>query len=136
MAHNIVNLDDSAKAVTIVVNGESFVISSNVLKARDLFAKHLTGKRDYINKLYSYDLKREGITVEEVQEYTDQLTKIAEEYAEKKLAQNRDIMQILLEKNGYNFDWDWWLDNVDCEAIDQFIAKAMKKDEDGQPVKK
>lgn len=135
MAHKIVNLDDEANSVSITVAGKTFDIKRIVLKARQLYGEYLVMSGEYLRKVSDAN-NLEGKTVAELKAFNAELEKAVEEYAVKKAEILERLLQVILEKNGYEFNFQWWEENSDYSAIEQFIFTALKKDEKESDTKK
>lgn len=133
--HKIVNLDDERNSITLVVEGKEFIISRIVLKARQIYGEYLKLSGEYL-QLVGKANDLEGKTAEELEKINAELEKAIEDYAIRKAEYLDELLEIILVKNGYDFDLEWWHDNTDYGAIESFVYAALKKDEDGKASKK
>jgi hypothetical protein len=133
--HKIVNLDDEKNSVTLIVEGKEFTINRIVLKARQVYGEYLKLSGEYL-KLIAESNDTEGKSVEELEALNAKLEKAVEDYAFRKAEYLDELLEIILVKNGYDFDIDWWHDNTDYGAIESFVYAALKKDDEGAPSKK
>ena len=61
---------------------------------------------------------------------------LIESFAKEKAERIQNMLSIILDKNGYEFDQEWWEDNARYQDMEAFIFQALKKDEDAAPKKK
>lgn len=109
-----VNLDDSKNTVTITVGGEEFEIKKVVLS---------------VHMLYGEYMKKTGAFLAKVKENTTDESDLVEEYVQLKSSYIDRLMEKLLVKNGYEYDQDWWAENVESyQEMEQFIVEALRKD--------
>lgn len=141
MNNRTVSLDSKPRnTVTIEVAGVSFQITRVVIGARKLFGElmqdmgkylELTGKLEEKFSHIGEDPENRKALDEEIK----QVSKEIEEFSEDKLNRYMEIIRILLEKNGYTFDRDWWIENCEQADLQFFINEAMNKDVDGSKKK-
>jgi hypothetical protein len=134
--HKIVNLDDERNSVAIKVEGKEFVISRIVLKARQLYGEYLKLSGEYLNLIAESQEKANSKDAKELEEVNAKLELAVEDYAFRKAEYIEELLEIILVKNGYDFDIDWWHDNTDYSVMESFVYQALKKDETGAPAKK
>lgn len=133
--NKIVNLDDEKKSVTLIVEGKEFVISRIVLKARQIYGEYLQDTGKYYN-LVAECRNLEGKDVKELEEVNAKLEAAIEDYAKRKANYIEQLLEVILTKNGYEFNLDWWHENTDYSVMESFVYAALKKDEDDKPSKK
>lgn len=113
----IVSLEDKKNTVTIEIGGASFDISRVVLAVHDMYNEYLEAITEYHESTQG---DRETPVVKRVRQFID----IRKKYVV-------PIMQLLLEKNGYVYDDDWWRQNVESyDHMDEFIRACLMKDVD------
>lgn len=59
----------------------------------------------------------------------------AEEYSKKRKAELERCMDLLLVKNGYEYDRPWWQDNTDEYDVRSFVEACLSKDSNGSKKK-
>ena len=69
-------------------------------------------------------------------EEAQRLSAEAEEFAKRKLDLYSKIIRLLLEKNGYEYDQEWWEENTDELDMRTFIEKCLTKDAQADGSKK
>lgn len=141
MNNRTVSLDSKPRnTVTIEVAGASFQITRVVIGARKLFGElmqdmgkylELTGKLEEKFAEVGEDPEKQ----EKLQAEIKQVSKEIEDFSEDKINRYMDIIRILLEKNGYSFDRNWWIENCEQADLQYFISEAMNKDVDGSKKK-
>ena len=107
-----VSIEDTKNTVEIAVAGEVFAISRVVLAVHDMYNEYIEALTDYQAHAEEYGV------VERMRRFLE-------------IRKNHivPIMALLLEKNGYTYDDDWWKRNVESyDTMDQFIREAMSKD--------
>src|SRR5512133_2354120 len=122
----IVNLDDRNKSVDIVMSGKTFTISRLTLQLTKLYGEYMIFCGEYAKKMakISADAHKDGSNLEEI---AVEQGLIIEEYAHKKAELIQQMLRIILEKNGYEFDMDWWENNSRYQDMEMFIFTALKK---------
>jgi len=124
MGRTIVNLDDKQNTAEITVAGKTWEISRAVLKMKEMYGKYVTAAAEYINKINS----------EDDQEKINELTT---DYAYRKIEMLNCMVEKLLSDNGYDFDGQWWVDNIeDYNVMETFVVEAIKKDAPEESKKK
>lgn len=127
----IVNLDDEGKSVSITIGGKEFVIARITLRARQKYGEYLVfcghhyQKASDINKRLEYASE----TVESLTAMQNEMTAMIESFAIEKANKLDQLLQIILEKNGYEYSREWWEENTDYNKMELFIVSALKKDE-------
>ena len=127
--HKIVNLDDERNSVSITVEGKVFEIKRLVLKAKQLYGEYLVMSGEYLNGINEAQKAMESKDVEEMKRINAKLEKDVEEYAYKKADFIEKLLEVILTKNGYTYDREWWEENTDYQIMEQFIFTALKKDD-------
>jgi len=133
MADRIINLDNSPRtAVTLQIAGESFTIRRIVTGAQQLWSAFVRESAEYLEKIDAYQKAISGkISAKEIEQRTEEITREVDDFAESKLDRLLGILELLLVKNGYSFDRQWWIDNAGEEDYREFIISAMLKDQKG-----
>ena len=133
MAERIVDLDNSSRvAVTLQLAGESFTIRRIVTGAHRLW---LAFVQETVTNLERIDAYQEAVAkmpsdLEEIRKQTEEITREIDAFAESKLKRLLGIIELLLTKNGYAFDREWWIDNAGEEDYREFITQVMLKNQE------
>jgi hypothetical protein len=127
--HKIVNLDDERNSVSITVEGKVFEIKRLVLKAKQLYGEYLVMSGEYLNGINEAQKAMESKDVEEMKRINAKLEKDIEDYAYKKADFIEKLLEVILTKNGYTYDREWWEENTDYQIMEKFIFTALKKDD-------
>ena len=127
--HKIVNLDDERNSVSITIEGKVFEIKRLVLKAKQLYGEYLVMSGEYLNGINEAQKAMESKDVEGMKRINAKLEKDVEEYAYKKADFIEKLLEVILTKNGYTYDREWWEENTDYQIMEQFIFTALKKDD-------
>jgi len=138
MAERIVSLDNSPRsAVTLEIAGQSFIIRRVVTGAQQLWAAFVKESMAYLEKIEIYQkdaAKAKG--QKELAQLTEDISREIDAFAESKLDRLLGILELLLTKNGYEFDRQWWIDNAGEADYREFIVAAMSKDQEPGGTKK
>ncbi len=118
------DLNGREKCITavITIGEETFRISRVVIAARVLYSNHIKEMGDLLQRLSK--LETRDADTEEAR----RLTAEADEFARRKLELYGKIIRLLLEKNGYTYDAEWWKENTDELDMRSFIEKCLMKD--------
>lgn len=118
------DLNGREKCITavITIGEETFRISRVVIAARVLYSNHIKEMGDLLQRLSK--LETRDADTEEAR----RLTAEAEEFARRKLELYGKIIRLILEKNGYTYDAEWWKENTDELDMRSFIEKCLMKD--------
>ena len=133
--NRVVKLDDRPRAqVTIEIGGKSFKIERVVTGVRQLYGRFLTEAglmmqkvarvNDRIQQLGSATGEDLDAASSEVEKRTGEI----EQFAAGKLDILLRCIELLLEKNGYEFDREWWIENGDETDYQSLIVEALQKD--------
>lgn len=127
----IVNLDDEGKGVSITIGGKEFVIYRITLRARQKYGEYLIFCGNHYNKATEINKRLESAseTVETLTAMQNEMTSMIESFAIEKANKLDQLLQIILEKNGYEYSREWWEENTDYNKMELFIVSALKKDE-------
>jgi len=133
MAERVVNLDNSPRStVTLEIADQSFLIRRVVTGAQQLWAAFVKESVTYLEKINAYQ-KNAAATKgqKELAQLTEDISREIDVFAESKLDRLLGILELLLTKNGYVFDRQWWIDNAGETDYREFIMAAMLKDQEG-----
>ena len=121
MSRKIVNLDDKENTLEITIGGKTWEIARVVIRLREMYGDYVQHAAGYIDTLQGYAES----------ENLDDLQELAEVYATEKARKLDAMMEKLLTKNGYEYDADWWAENVgDYRKMEEFIVACLNKDQD------
>lgn len=121
MSDRIVDLNDASRvAIDLRLGGQSFRISRVVMGVRRTYGDLMKETGEALAKVaalaHAEDDELERLGAE------------AEALAERNQTRLFHILELLLTKNGYEYDPEWWLDNGDEEDLRTFIVSAINKD--------
>lgn len=127
----IYDLNDRQKCVTAVlkVSDKEFRISRVVTGVRVLYSNMLSEMGEQLKSVG--DLETGTATEEEIKIAIAK----AEEYSKKRKADLDSCMDLLLIKNGYEYDRSWWQDNTDEYDVRSFVEACLSKDSNGSKKK-
>ena len=135
----MVDLNEKSRAsVTIELGGKSFKIERVVTGVRQLYGRHVTTAGQLLVKVGQLNERIQAVksaTAEEQKKAEDAVeenTAEVEKFASEKLDILLRCIELLLVKNGYEFDRQWWIENGDDKDYQDFIVEAFKKDSAGQ----
>ena len=121
MGRKIVNLDDKDNTLEITIGGKTWEIARVVIRLREMYGDYVQHAAGYIEALQGYGDSED----------LDELQELAEVYATEKARKLDAMMEKLLTKNGYEYDSNWWAENVgDYHKMEQFIVACLNKDQD------
>ena len=121
MGRKIVNLDDKDNTLEITIGGKTWEIARVVIRLREMYGDYVQHAAGYIETLQGYGESED----------LDELQELAEVYATEKARKLDAMMEKLLTKNGYEYDVDWWAENVgDYRKMEEFIVACLNKDQD------
>jgi len=132
----IVNLDDAVNKIEIKLGDKSFKIARITLQIRKIYGEYLIRCGEYMTKLNEVNVNADTATQAELQAYNIILTDLTENYAIDKAAFIYKMLKLILEKNGYDYSQEWWEENSDYSMMEQFIVKAISKDDTSTTTKK
>ena len=120
MGRKIVNLDDKDNTLEITIGGKTWEIARVVIRLREMYGDYVQHAAGYIETLQGYAESED----------LDELQELAEVYAIEKARKLDAMMEKLLTKNGYEYDADWWAENVgEYQKMEQFIVACLNKDQ-------
>jgi chromosome segregation ATPase len=131
------NLDANRKTITITLGGARWRISRVVTGVRRRYAEILTRSGEEIEKVSRLQAlqEKDELTDEdarELGELVETLGREVDEFQQWKTEELYRCLELLLEKNGYEFDREWWDDNADIGEIQEFITAALTKDQESK----
>ena len=131
----IVDLNGRPRAsVTVEIGGKSFKISRVVTGVRQLYGRFLTDAGDMMQKAGEVNERIQAMAIatpEELEKATAEIeerTVEIEAFASEKVDLLLRCIELLLEKNGHEFDRAWWIDNGDETDYQSLIVEAIQKD--------
>jgi hypothetical protein len=138
----LVSLNASTRpVVTIEVGDRRFSIRRVVTGVRQLWSAFVVEFMSYIERVYAYDeavkkLRASGKpdAVAEIKRLTDEINSEVDGFSTRKVDALLRIIELLLTKNGYEFEREWWIENAEEADYKDFITTALEKD--NHPVKK
>jgi hypothetical protein len=135
---------EQRNSLTIKVGGEMFLIDRVVLAVRQKYEEYSTLVSEGAQLYSVYQELMESISgaseekQQELQQKIDRTRERMEAYNERVSRDHGTLLDLLLEiirliveKNGYEYDRDWWLENVTQAEIVQFISEVLNKDTSG-----
>jgi len=142
VSDEVVNLNNALRpVVTIEVGDRRFTIRRVVTGVRQLWSAFAGEHLSYIERVQEYDravkqIEAEGNpdALEQIQKLTDEIEAAVDGFASRKIDAQLRIVELLLIKNGYEFDRQWWIENAEERDYRDFIIAALEKD--APPVKK
>jgi hypothetical protein len=140
----LVNLNALSRPIlTIEVGERTFEIRRVVTGARRLWSAFVAESQGYLAKIAEFDKDRQALEAQgekgeaEIIRLTEQISADVTAFADGKIERLFGILELLLTKNGYEFDRQWWVDNADETDYRSFILEALAKDtREGSSVKK
>lgn len=135
--NKIVNLSDLEKSVEICVGDKSFVISRLTLQITKLYGEYMVFCGEYAKDVAKTKLlSEESDNLPGLEKLSDDMDKLISNFAIGKAERIGKLLQLILEKNGYEYSQEWWEKNARYQDMEAFIIEALKKDEDSTPKKK
>jgi mevalonate kinase len=134
-----VDLNQKKESVTLTLGDKKFTVRrvvTGVLQLYGEFARDQGEMLERIGHLQTDQERLEKISPEEIsQEELDELDKTSqelvdevEEFSKAKIDRLLRMIQLLLEKNGYEYDREWWIENADVSDYQNFIVACINKD--------
>jgi len=125
----IINLDDLANTVEIIMADKPFKISRITMEIRTIYGKYLQFYGEYLVKIAKIQEAPDTLDASEYEKLAEHTQKTVEGFAIGKAEFINKMMTLILKHNGYEFDFAWWEANSDYSHMEQFIVQALKKDE-------
>lgn len=128
----IYDLNERRKCVTAVlkVADKEFRISRVVTGVRVLYSNFLTQMGQLLQEIGNLDTQKA-----EDQEIKNAIEK-AEAFKKTREETTTHCLELLLTKNGYEYDKAWWDENADEYDVRSFIEICISKDADGSKKKR
>lgn len=138
--HKIVNLDDERNKLTITISEKEFEISRIVHSLIVEYGEYMQLSGNYLQETARLQsvVDKKTATTEQIKIAGEMLQKQIVEYSEKKVDAILSMTQKIVEKNGYTYNEQWWLDNVTIPEMEKFCVTCIQKDlpEPGKDKKK
>lgn len=133
MAERTVNLSDKPRAVvTLQLGGRSFRISRVVTGVRRLYGEFLRETGELLQKAADIARRQEAAAGTFADgAATADLVAVSEEIEEAARRRHGDLLrmiELILTRNGYEFDPQWWDENADQADLVAFIVESLNKD--------
>jgi len=129
-----VNLDQKKESVTIKLSGESFTVKrvvTGVLQLYGEYTREAGEKLEQIGYLKDRMDKFSELSPEDIDKVDGELKQIVEEvdeFSNKKIDRLLEIIELILTKNGHQFDRKWWIESADMTDYQNFITACINKD--------
>jgi hypothetical protein len=126
-----VNINNRERpAISLEVAGQHFEIKRVVTGVRQRWGEFLQLQGEALEKVADLQKKVEvaGGDMDKVRDDVVGAQEYSNRIAERRTAAEKECIELILEKNGYTFDWLWWLDETDSVDRQGFIIEALNKD--------
>ena len=130
-----VNLNEKVRTVLdLEVADRTFRIVRVVTGVRQLYGELLSDSGRYLGRVAELQAAFEEVQSageeeqEKLAEQMEKLTREVDEFSVRKMDLIMRCLELLLEKNGYEFSREWWIDNTDEQDMRAFIIEALNKD--------
>lgn len=131
------------------VGSKEFTLTKKNIRMRNLYADMANLSADLSLLAEDADEMKETIVEEgEPETLPEKLKKrkqIREKYLElderrreltdKLAAKREELLRLILEKNGYEYDADFWLDEADVEDLNNIVTGIFKEASSGKPLR-
>lgn len=126
----MINLDEKERPILdIQVAGKNFKIKRVVSGVFQRYGDFAKSSGEALKRISDLQTRLDdGKDFEEVQEEYTELQTVSEEVAQLREKMETECIGLILEKNGYELDWDWWLENTDTTDRQGFIVECLNKD--------
>lgn len=127
-----IRIDEKERpAISVEVAGRTFLIRRVVTGVRQRWGEFMQLQGEALQMVD--DLKQKidkagGQETKELQAEIDSMNGLAEKIAKGRESAETDCLRLILEKNGYEFDWSWWMDETDSVDRQSVIIEAINKD--------
>lgn len=136
MNETFVSLNNAARpVVTIEVGDRRFTIRRVVTGVRQLWGAFVAEYMSYIERVHEYDREVEKLktsgqadALDEIRRLTEEIEIAVDGFAARKIDAQLRIIELLLTKNGYEFERQWWIENAEEGDYKDFITTAIEKD--------
>lgn len=136
----MVKLSDKDRPVsTIELEDKTFVIRKVVTGVYRRYGQFAADSGEVISQLGNLQKQiEEGDPdkVTAIQEQLQEMNTVAEQMAQQRESMEHDCIEMILSRNGYEMDWQWWIDNTDMTDRQAFIVECLNKDTQGGSKKK
>jgi hypothetical protein len=129
----VVNLDDLANSVEVIMADKPFKISRITMQIRTIYGQYLQFCGEYLVKIAKIQEAPDTLEASEYEKLAEETQKTVTDFAIGKAEFINKMMGLILKHNGYEFDFAWWEANSDYSHMEQFIVQALKKDEPDNP---
>jgi hypothetical protein len=118
--------DRDRPEVELSISGESFRIRRVVNAVRRIYGQYMERAGKEIERLGDLQSRLEtgAATDQDVADATERVSEVVEQRDE---AIN-ECIRLILEKNGYEYDQQWWEENSDQYDRQHFVVAALNKD--------
>lgn len=128
----VVRIDERERpAISIEVAGASYLIKRVVTGVRQRWGEFMQLQGEALKQVdqlrASLEQAGEG-SQEQLQREITRMNSFTEKIARQREEAERECIRLVLEKNGYELDWHWWLENTDSTDRQSFIVEALNKD--------
>lgn len=136
MTERIINLDNSPRpAVILQIGGKSFSIRRVVTGVRQLWLSFVKDTTELLETLETHNKAQKAVNTKssqvEQQKVVEEMERFAilvDEFHRNKLERLMRIIELLLIKNGYEFDRKWWIENGDELDYKEFIESVLLRE--------
>lgn len=129
-----VRIDEKERpAISIEIAGQTFEIRRVVTGVRQRWGEFMQLQGQALEGVGQLKQKlseaEDSETVpKNIQEEVERMNSYTEKIAVQRERAERECIQLILEKNGYQLDWPWWVDETDSIDRQRFIVEALNKD--------
>lgn len=118
--------DKDRPEVELSISGATYRVRRVVNAVRRIYGQYLERAGKEIENLGALQRRLDDgkATQEDVAAATDRVTEVVLEREEAVM----QCIQLILEKNGYEYDRDWWDENTDQYDRQHFVVSALNKD--------
>lgn len=119
---------ENTTSVALKIQDKTFKISRIVTGARVKYSNLLKQQAKLFDEISNIDSDNEEDALALSARWND--------FAEELPSLLLEVIELLLTKNGYGYDEDWWNENCDIQDYRNFIDAALSKDSDHETSKK
>ncbi len=124
------------KVLECIIADKSFRIEKVVIGVRQKYSAYAGLTAEILQKAESLTHKQRGESDEDYQERVERISKEVDGFVETKRTMYFDMIGLILEKNGYELNTDWWDNNTDELDQQGFLEACLMKDTVGNTKKK
>lgn len=136
----MVDLSEKPRVVVeLRLGDETFRITRVVVAVRHLYGEFLKeggALMEKVGEVKALEDRFGGAQTDEenlrITAEIEAITKEVEHFSEQKIDQLFSCIELLLTRNGYEFDRAWWMDNADDADLQGFIVECVMKDTAGK----